>query len=181
VFLLLFSTLLRKGTTVINMELQPENDMQVTIDCIGILKERNVDVEQKVSRLGKNAQCSSGGSSGGSSGSSSTGSPVSGLAQKKRSTRCRLVFRCRLPTSNASGQPEILQVVSSPILCTQPLGTPEICKMSLNECELSGGRELFIIGKNFLKDTRVIFKNGTWNRSCEPDKEYLHSVRALMP
>lgn len=67
---------------------------------------------------------------------------TSNFAQKKRSTRCRLVFRCKIPTTN-----EILQVISSPILCTQPPGTPEICKMSQIECDVKGGKELFIIGK----------------------------------
>lgn len=156
------------------MELQPENDMQATIDCIGILKERNVDVEQKVSRLGKTQDVLSAPNSVNGNTQASIG-PGGGLAQKKRSTRCRLVFRCRIPPT-VTHMSETLQVVSSPILCTQPLGTPEICKMSMIECSISGAKELFIIGKNFLKDTRVIFKNGAWNRSCEPDKEYLHSV-----
>lgn len=40
---------------------------------------------------------------------------------KKRSTKCRMVFRCRLPETD-----EILMVVSSPILCTQPAGCPEV-------------------------------------------------------
>ena len=67
---------------------------------------------------------------------------TSNFAQKKRSTRCRLVFRCKIPATN-----EILQVISTPILCTQPPGTPEICKMSQAECDVKGGKELFIIGK----------------------------------
>lgn len=176
------------------MELSPEYDMTATIDCIGILKERNVDVEQKVSKM-------------------KTGSPInpinsavldpskmvsnqppnppslppinklpmestslstSNFTQKKRSTRCRLVFRCKIPTTN-----EILQVISSPILCTQPPGTPEICKMSQIECDIEGGKELFIIGKNFLKDTKIIMKADGWTKICEPDKEYLHNVSDL--
>lgn len=79
---------------------------------------------------------------------------------------------------------------------------PEICKKSLNSCPVDGGLELFIIGKNFLKDTHVVFQEtydsvngddpateiavrqqligGTaalWEQSVLPDKEYLHQVR----
>lgn len=78
---------------------------------------------------------------------------------------------------------------------------PEICKKSLNSCPVDGGLELFIIGKNFLKDTHVVFQEtydsvnaddpatelvgrqqliaGTsalWEQSVLPDKEYLHQV-----
>ena len=35
---------------MIELELLPKNNMQTVIDCIGILKERNVDVERKVLR-----------------------------------------------------------------------------------------------------------------------------------
>ncbi len=59
---------------------------------------------------------------------------------------------------------------------TQPLGTPEICKKSLSQCYAKGGQELFIIGKNFLKDAKVIWKNSNWTKVVEPDKEFLHSV-----
>lgn len=70
---------------------------------------------------------------------------------------------------------------------------------------MDGGLELFIIGKNFLKDTHVVFQEtydsvnaedpateiavrqqligGTaalWEQSVLPDKEYLHQVRTLM-
>lgn len=94
---------------------------------------------------------------------------------KKRSTKCRLIFRCQIPSSN-----EILQVVSAPVLCTQPLGTPEICKKSLSRCHVNGNEEIFIIGKNFLKDAKVIWKNAIWSKVVEPDKEYLHSVRLFV-
>ena len=182
------------GTTVINMELLPEYDMQATIDCIGILKERNVDVEQKVSKMKTGTsnivspinaintnqaaildptKLVNGQSNQSNSNLNVTN--VSNFTQKKRSTRCRLVFRCKIPATN-----EILQVISSPILCTQPPGTPEICKMSQTECDLKGGKELFIIGKNFLKDTKIILKADGWTKICEPDKEYLHSVSSII-
>lgn len=40
----------------------------------------------------------------------------------------------------------------------QPAGIPEILKKSLHSCSVRGGEEVFIIGKNFLKDTKVIFQ-----------------------
>lgn len=77
---------------------------------------------------------------------------------------------------------------------------PEICKKSLNSCPVDGGLELYIIGKNFLKDTHVIFQEnseeitstsdhltpdgsvnlpspGHWKQIVFPDKEYLQQVR----
>lgn len=43
--------------------------------------------------------------------------------------------------------------------------------------------ELFIIGKNFLKDTRVIFQKDDedfcWKEVVIPDKEYLQQVQHL--
>lgn len=59
---------------------------------------------------------------------------------------------------------------------TQPLGTPEINKKSLTSCQINGGEELFIIGKNFLKDTKVMFRNEKWLKVVEPNREYLKSV-----
>lgn len=40
----------------------------------------------------------------------------------------------------------------------QPAGVPEILKKSLHSCSVRGGEEVFIIGKNFLKGTKVIFQ-----------------------
>ncbi|XP_054154235.1 nuclear factor of activated T-cells 5-like [Oppia nitens] len=146
------------GTVVVFMDASPHNDMQVTVDCVGILKERNVDVEQKLNQLKDRTDeqnCVT-------------------IATKKRSTRCRLVFRAQIPDTN-----EILQVVSSPILCTQPLGTPEVCKKSLAQCDIKGGNELFIIGKNFLKDAKVVWKGRNWTKMVEPDKEFLHPTHLV--
>ena len=43
-------------------------------------------------------------------------------------------------------------------LTAQPAGVPEILKKSLHSCCVRGGDEVFIIGKNFLKDTKVVFQ-----------------------
>jgi len=144
-----------EGVTLVSVELEPEHDMQATIDCIGILKERNVDVEQKLLRLRNSSES------------------IPSVPNKKRSTKCRLVFRVELPNG------EILQTISNPILCTQPLGTPEVLKKSLSEGAMCGGAEMFIIGKNFLKDSKVVWKSPNWSKIVEPDKEYLHSTHLV--
>ncbi|XP_064466284.1 nuclear factor of activated T-cells 5-like isoform X2 [Ornithodoros turicata] len=157
------------GTTVLEIDMLPAKDMTVSCDCVGILKERNVDVEKRLVRYG-------------------------GTRNKKRSTKCRLVFRVCLPSQLAPDgstiPSEILQVASAPILCTQPPGIPEISKKSLTECSSKGEVELFIIGKNFLKDTQVLFKEPAsdnvdhevryiWEKSVTPEKEYLQPTHLI--
>uniref|UniRef100_A0A8C6S368 RHD domain-containing protein n=1 Tax=Neogobius melanostomus TaxID=47308 RepID=A0A8C6S368_9GOBI len=115
------------GTTVIEVPLDPSTNMTLAVDCVGILKLRNADVEARIGVAGS----------------------------KKKSTRARLVFRVNIPRPD--GSVLTLQTPSSPILCTQPAGIPEILKKSLHSCSVRGGEELFIIGKNFLKDTKVVF------------------------
>ncbi|XP_050309725.1 uncharacterized protein LOC126745779 isoform X2 [Anthonomus grandis grandis] len=143
-----------EGTCVIELGLDPSKDMCATCDCVGILKERNVDVEHRFpDQLGNRS--------------------------KKKSTRCRMIFRTTI--SHDNGTTETLQVCSQPIVCTQPPGIPEICKKSLTSCPASGGLELFVLGKNFLKDTKVFFQQFEdgqvcWEQSVVPDKEYLQQT-----
>ncbi|RXM27271.1 Nuclear factor of activated T-cells 5 [Acipenser ruthenus] len=117
-----------EGTTVIEVCLEPANNMTLAVDCVGILKLRNADVEARIGVAGS----------------------------KKKSTRARLVFRVSI--SRSDGSILTLQTPSSPILCTQPAGAPEILKKSLHSCSVMGGEEVFLIGKNFLKGTKVIFQ-----------------------
>lgn len=62
------------------------------VDCVGILKLRNADVEARIGVAGS----------------------------KKKSTRARLAFRVNIPQSDGSAL--ILQVPSSPILCSKSSG-----------------------------------------------------------
>uniref|UniRef100_A0A182M484 Nuclear factor of activated T-cells 5 n=1 Tax=Anopheles culicifacies TaxID=139723 RepID=A0A182M484_9DIPT len=158
------------GTKYIEIQLKPENNMTVTCDCVGILKERNVDVEYRF-----------------------PDQPAS--RTKKKSTRCRMVFRTTIHADD--GTAELLQVCSQQIICTQPPGVPEILKKSLMSCPADGGLELFVIGKNFLKDTRVVFQRPkgmltqsaftrtavqsttAWEQSVIPDKEHLNQVHLI--
>ncbi|MGH0115708.1 UNVERIFIED_CONTAM: hypothetical protein FKN15_046893 [Acipenser sinensis] len=77
-----------EGTTVIEVCLEPANNMTLAVDCVGILKLRNADVEARIGVAGS----------------------------KKKSTRARLVFRVSI--SRSDGSILTLQTPSSPILCT---------------------------------------------------------------
>lgn len=63
-----------------------------SMDCVGILKLRNADVEKRIG-------------------------PTKAKAKKKNSTKARLVFRCTL--RKPDGSFFTLQVASTPILCSK--------------------------------------------------------------
>ncbi|XP_059476507.1 nuclear factor of activated T-cells 5 [Neocloeon triangulifer] len=140
------------GTNVLELTFNKENQFTIICDCVGILKQRNVDVAQRV----ENA-----------------------CAQKsrKKSTRCRLVFRTQVELPN--GMTETLQVLSNPIACTQLPGMPEILKVSRTSSSSEGGKELFVLGKNFLKDSRVVFQGRGWKNEAVPEKEYLQPTHLV--
>lgn len=79
-----------EGTIVIELQIEPKKD--VTCDCVGILKERNVDVEHRFP-------------------------DQHGSRNKKKSTRCRMVFRTTI--THDDGNQETLQVCSQPIVCSK--------------------------------------------------------------
>lgn len=69
-------------------------------------------------------------------------------------------------------------------LAAQPAGAPEISKMSSDCGSVEGGAELFIIGKNFMKGTKVTFdeRQGgavVWSKEAELDPDYFHPVSIL--
>ncbi|XP_018594529.2 nuclear factor of activated T-cells 5-like isoform X1 [Scleropages formosus] len=143
------------STTVIEVGLDPSNNMTLAVDCVGILKLRNADVEARIGVAGS----------------------------KKKSTRARLVFRVNIPRPD--GSVLILQAPSSPILCTQPAGAPEILKKSLHSCSVKGGEEVFLIGKNFLKGAKVIFQENpadenSWQAEAEIDMELFHQNHLIV-
>lgn len=80
------------GTIVIELQLDPAKDMLATCDCVGILKERNVDVEHRFP-------------------------DQLGTRSKKKSTRCRMIFRTSI--THDDGTQETLQVCSQPIVCSK--------------------------------------------------------------
>ncbi|XP_075068360.1 nuclear factor of activated T-cells, cytoplasmic 4 [Mixophyes fleayi] len=117
------------STKVLEMSLLPENNMCANIDCAGILKLRNSDIELR-------------------KGETDIG---------RKNTRVRLVFRVHIPQGGGKGIS--LQVASIPIECSQRSAQelPQVENYSLSACSVSGREELLLCGSNFLSDSKVIF------------------------
>uniref|UniRef100_A0A8C5M1P2 Nuclear factor of activated T cells 4 n=1 Tax=Leptobrachium leishanense TaxID=445787 RepID=A0A8C5M1P2_9ANUR len=117
------------STKVLEMSLLPENNMCANIDCAGILKLRNSDIELR-------------------KGETDIG---------RKNTRVRLVFRVHIP--QGAGKGISLQVASIPIECSQRSAQelPQVENYSLSACSVNGRQELLLCGANFLPDSKVIF------------------------
>ncbi|XP_038597088.1 nuclear factor of activated T-cells, cytoplasmic 4 isoform X1 [Tachyglossus aculeatus] len=117
------------GTKVLEMSLLPENNMAANIDCAGILKLRNSDIELR-------------------KGETDIG---------RKNTRVRLVFRVHVP--QGGGKVVSVQAASVPIECSQRSAQelPQVETYSLNACSVQGGEELVLSGANFLPDSKVVF------------------------
>lgn len=76
--------------------------------------------------------------------------------KKKNTGKYKVIQNVVLPVF-VQYHPIILMLFVCPVFTAQPAGVPEILKKSLHSCSIRGGEEVFIIGKNFLKDTKVIF------------------------
>ncbi|KAG7473500.1 hypothetical protein MATL_G00096520 [Megalops atlanticus] len=117
------------STKVLEIPLLPENNMSASIDCAGILKLRNSDIELR-------------------KGETDIG---------RKNTRVRVVFRVHIPQPN--GKVLSLQAASIPVECSQRSAQelPQVEKYSLNSCNISGGEEMVITGSNFFPESKVIF------------------------
>ncbi|XP_068117712.1 nuclear factor of activated T-cells, cytoplasmic 3 [Hyperolius riggenbachi] len=117
------------STKVLEIPLLPENNMCASIDCAGILKLRNSDIELR-------------------KGETDIG---------RKNTRVRLVFRVHIP--QPSGKVLSLQTASIPIECSQRSAQelPQVDKYNLNSCLVTGGAEMVITGSNILPESKVIF------------------------
>ena len=80
----------------------------------------------------------------------------------------------------------ILQVNNDIIFAAQPIGQPEICKISRMEASAESTDELFIIGKNFMKGTKVFFQELSadeaqvvGSKEAESDKDYFQPVNTV--
>ncbi|CAK8696150.1 uncharacterized protein LOC143453503 [Clavelina lepadiformis] len=147
-----------EGTKVIHIPFDAQEI--ISVDCVGILKLRNADVEARI-----------------------------GVTRaKKRSQTVRLVFRVILEDMRAENAsvPCILQVVSNRINCTQPPGQPEITKKSLERCPVEGGVEMFIIGRNFHRGLKVIFQDSEepdgshWHTQATIDKDTFNTTHMVI-
>uniref|UniRef100_A0A3B4BHT9 RHD domain-containing protein n=1 Tax=Periophthalmus magnuspinnatus TaxID=409849 RepID=A0A3B4BHT9_9GOBI len=119
----------QSNTKVLEIPLLPENDMSASIDCAGILKLRNADIELK-------------------KGETDIG---------RKNTRVRVVFRVAVP--QADGQILWLQTASGPIECSQRSGQelPHVDSFSPSCCCGDGGDEMVIIGSNISTQSKVVF------------------------
>ncbi|XP_053720489.1 nuclear factor of activated T-cells, cytoplasmic 3 isoform X1 [Synchiropus splendidus] len=117
------------STKVLEIPLLPENNMSASIDCAGILKLRNSDIELR-------------------KGETDIG---------RKNTRVRVVFRVHIPQQN--GKVLSLQASSIPVECSQRSAQelPQVEKSSLTSCLVSGGEEMVITGSNFFPESKVIF------------------------
>uniref|UniRef100_A0A8D3AE61 Nuclear factor of activated T cells 4 n=1 Tax=Scophthalmus maximus TaxID=52904 RepID=A0A8D3AE61_SCOMX len=142
------------GTKLLDIPLNPENNMTALIDCAGILKLRNSDIELR-------------------KGETDVG---------RKNTRVRLVFRTHLPLAPPVAPPGrvlALQAASLPIECSQRSAQelPVIESVSLTSCCVEGGEELLLSGTNFLPISRVLFmERGTdgklqWEEEAHVDRD----------
>ncbi|KAM3620744.1 uncharacterized protein V6R79_001375 [Siganus canaliculatus] len=121
------------GTKVLEIVLDPKSHMRVVIDCVGILKLRNADIELR-------------------NGETDIG---------RKNTRVRLVFRVHIP--QPGGQIVSLQAASDPIECSQRSAQelPGVERQDLDRCSVLGGQQMVLTGHNFTSDSKVIFSEKT--------------------
>nr|XP_029520976.1 nuclear factor of activated T-cells, cytoplasmic 2-like isoform X1 [Oncorhynchus nerka] len=137
------------STKVLEIPLEPKNNMKAIIDCAGILKLRNADIELR-------------------KGETDIG---------RKNTRVRLVFRVHIPQPN--GQHISLQVSSHPIECSQRSAheLPMVEKQDMDSCSVLGGQQMILTGQNFSSDSKVIFMEKThdgqqiWEMETTVDKD----------
>ncbi|MED6289462.1 hypothetical protein CHARACLAT_002984 [Characodon lateralis] len=137
------------GTKVLEIPLEPKNNMKAIIDCAGILKLRNADIELR-------------------KGETDVG---------RKNTRVRLVFRVHIP--QPGGQQVSLQVASHPIECSQRSAheLPMVEKQDMESCSVLGGQQMILTGQNFSSDSKVIFLEKThdgqqiWEMEATVDKD----------
>ncbi|XP_045670960.1 nuclear factor of activated T-cells, cytoplasmic 3 isoform X3 [Ursus americanus] len=141
------------STKVLEIPLLPENNMSASIDCAGILKLRNSDIELR-------------------KGETDIG---------RKNTRVRLVFRVHIPQPN--GKVLSLQTASIPVECSQRSAQelPHIEKYSINSCSVNGGHEMIVTGSNFLPESKIIFleKGQVLMKQEHKEEVDLSSVPAL--
>ncbi|XP_068613281.1 nuclear factor of activated T-cells, cytoplasmic 1-like [Brachionichthys hirsutus] len=120
---------MQSNTKVLEIPLLPENNMRAIIDCAGILKLRNSDIELR-------------------KGETDIG---------RKNTRVRLVFRVHINQPN--GRTLSLQTTSNPIECSQRSAQelPLVEKQSLDSYSATGGKRMLLSGLNFLPDSKVVF------------------------
>lgn len=137
------------GTKVLEIPLEPKNNMKAVIDCAGILKLRNADIELR-------------------KGETDVG---------RKNTRVRLVFRVHIP--QPGGSTVSLQAASHPIECSQRSAheLPLVERQDMDSCCVLGGQQMILTGHNFSSDSKVVFTEKTqdgqqiWEMEATVDKD----------
>nr|XP_030144540.3 nuclear factor of activated T-cells, cytoplasmic 2 [Taeniopygia guttata] len=137
------------NTKVLEIPLEPKNNMKATIDCAGILKLRNADIELR-------------------KGETDIG---------RKNTRVRLVFRVHIP--EPSGRIVSLQAASNPIECSQRSAheLPMVERQDIDSCLVYGGQQMILTGQNFTAESKVVFTEKTsdgqqiWEMEATVDKD----------
>lgn len=91
--------------------------MELMIDCLGIVKQRLFEIQQQ----------------------NSNSNPEKSAF---KTPLCRLAFEVYIEEYN-----HVVKTYSDTIHCKQMMRAPEIHRMSIKECHISGDKELFIIGE----------------------------------
>ncbi|KAG1963323.1 nuclear factor of activated T-cells, cytoplasmic 2 [Pimephales promelas] len=117
------------GTKILELPLEPKENMRVVVDCAGILKLRNADIELK-------------------KGETDVG---------RKNTRVRMIFRVHVP--QPGGQWLSLQVASQTIECSQRSAHehPAVERQDVDHCSVLGGLQMSLRGQNFTSESKVIF------------------------
>ncbi|XP_029467562.1 nuclear factor of activated T-cells, cytoplasmic 2 isoform X2 [Rhinatrema bivittatum] len=137
------------NTKVLEIPLEPKSNMKATIDCAGILKLRNADIELR-------------------KGETDIG---------RKNTRVRLVFRVHIP--EPSGRIVSLQVASTAIECSQRSAheLPMVERLDIDSCLVYGGQQMILTGQNFTAESKVVFTEKTsdgqqiWEMEATVDKD----------
>ncbi|KAM9798433.1 nuclear factor of activated T-cells, cytoplasmic 1-like [Neosynchiropus ocellatus] len=140
---------MQSNTKILEIPLLPENNMRAIIDCAGILKLRNSDIELR-------------------KGETDIG---------RKNTRVRLVFRVHINQPN--GRTVSLQTASNPIECSQRSAQelPLVEKQSTDSYPAPGGKMMLLSGLNFLPDSKVVFVEKAqdghhlWETEAKVDKD----------
>ncbi|XP_076592352.1 nuclear factor of activated T-cells, cytoplasmic 1-like [Chaetodon auriga] len=144
---------MQSNTKILEIPLLPENNMRAIIDCAGILKLRNSDIELR-------------------KGETDIG---------RKNTRVRLVFRVHINQPN--GRTVSLQTTSNPIECSQRSAQelPLVEKQSMDSYPATGGKMMLLTGLNFLPDSKVVFVEKAqdghhlWETEAKVDKNSVKS------
>ncbi|KAL0962602.1 hypothetical protein UPYG_G00342370 [Umbra pygmaea] len=149
---------LQSNTKVLEIPLLPENNMRAIIDCAGILKLRNSDIELR-------------------KGETDIG---------RKNTRVRMVFRVHI--NQPTGRTVSLQAASNPIECSQRSAQelPMVDKQTLEMCCAPGGERMVLSGYNFQHDSKVVFVEKAqdghhlWETDAKVDKDSSKSTSLLI-